>query len=71
MYRYLNVLKIQKAVTYNQARGAFGFSMSDNIGKSVSATEWSLAPHGLHLALAHGFSQYPLHSQESEQKPPY
>lgn len=30
---YPNVLKIQRFVTYNQARGIFGFSDSDNIGK--------------------------------------
>ncbi|OQR87027.1 tryptophanyl-tRNA synthetase [Achlya hypogyna] len=31
---YPEVLKIQKCVTYNQVRGIFGFSGSDNIGKS-------------------------------------
>jgi tryptophanyl-tRNA synthetase len=30
---YPNILKIQKCVTGNQARGIFGFSDSDNIGK--------------------------------------
>jgi tryptophanyl-tRNA synthetase len=30
---YPNVLKIQRLVTYNQARGIFGFDDSDNIGK--------------------------------------
>jgi tryptophanyl-tRNA synthetase len=30
---YPNVLKIQRFVTYNQARGIFGFGDSDNIGK--------------------------------------
>eukprot|EP00871_Galdieria_phlegrea_P001847 jgi/Galph1/2663/GphlegSOOS_G1339.1 len=30
---YSNVIKIQKAVTYNQARAIFGFEDSDNIGK--------------------------------------
>mmetsp|Transcript_42889 Transcript_42889/g.167591 ORF Transcript_42889/g.167591 Transcript_42889/m.167591 type:complete len:253 (+) Transcript_42889:688-1446(+) len=28
-----NILKIQKAVTYNQVKGIFGFTDSDNIGK--------------------------------------
>ncbi|KDO21572.1 hypothetical protein SPRG_13383 [Saprolegnia parasitica CBS 223.65] len=31
---YPEVLKIQKCVTYNQVRGIFGFTGSDNIGKS-------------------------------------
>ncbi|KAF4666492.1 hypothetical protein FOZ61_009638, partial [Perkinsus olseni] len=31
---YPNVCKIQKLVTYNQARGAFGFTGSDSVGKS-------------------------------------
>ena len=31
---YPTVCKIQKLVTYNQARGAFGFTGTDNIGKS-------------------------------------
>lgn len=31
---YPTVLKIQKVTTYNQARAIFGFTMSDNIGKS-------------------------------------
>jgi len=30
---YKNVVKIQKCVTANQAKGIFGFDMSDNIGK--------------------------------------
>lgn len=30
---YPNVLKVQKHVTYNQMRGIFGFSESDNVGK--------------------------------------
>ncbi|CAN8070177.1 unnamed protein product [Agarophyton chilense] len=30
---YSNVLKIQRATTYNQAKGIFGFTDSDNIGK--------------------------------------
>lgn len=30
---YPNVLKIQRFVTYNQAKGIFGFTDSDNIGK--------------------------------------
>ena len=30
---YYNMIKIQKCVTFNQARGIFGFSDSDNIGK--------------------------------------
>ena len=30
---YPNVLKVQKAITYNQMRGIFGFSESDNVGK--------------------------------------
>ena len=29
---YYNMIKIQKCVTFNQARGIFGFSDSDNIG---------------------------------------
>ncbi|RYG67029.1 tryptophan--tRNA ligase [archaeon] len=33
-HMYPTILKIQKATTYNQARAIFGFSMSDNIGKS-------------------------------------
>ncbi|TMW62657.1 hypothetical protein Poli38472_005275 [Pythium oligandrum] len=32
---YPEVLKIQKCVTYNQARGIFGFTGSDNIGKAA------------------------------------
>eukprot|EP00743_Colponemidia_sp_Colp-15_P001716 GILK01001874.1.p1 GENE.GILK01001874.1~~GILK01001874.1.p1 ORF type:complete len:610 (-),score=93.20 GILK01001874.1:120-1883(-) len=31
---YPNICKIQKCVTYSQARGIFGFSTNDNIGKS-------------------------------------
>ena len=31
---YPTVLKIQKLTTYNQAKAIFGFTMSDNIGKS-------------------------------------
>jgi len=30
---YLNILRMQKSITYNQARGAFGFGESDNIGR--------------------------------------
>ncbi len=30
---YKNVALIQKAVTANQAKGIFGFTMSDHIGK--------------------------------------
>merc|ERR1711997_68388 len=30
---YMNMKRIEKSVTYNQAKGAFGFSDSDNIGK--------------------------------------
>ena len=33
-HMYPTILKIQKATTYNQVRGIFGFTMSDNIGKS-------------------------------------
>ncbi len=33
-HMYPTVLKIQKATTYNQCRAIFGFTMSDNIGKS-------------------------------------
>ena len=33
-HMYPTVLKIQKLTTYNQARAIFGFTMSDNIGKS-------------------------------------
>ncbi|CAM6031714.1 unnamed protein product, partial [Sphagnum compactum] len=33
-YMYPTVLKIQKLTTYNQARAIFGFTMTDNIGKS-------------------------------------
>ena len=32
---YYNMIKIQKCVTFNQARGIFGFSDSDNIGIPV------------------------------------
>lgn len=32
-HMYPNVLKVQKSVTYNQMRGIFGFSESDNVGK--------------------------------------
>ncbi|KAF0695044.1 Aste57867_14102 [Aphanomyces stellatus] len=32
---YPQILKIQKCVTYNQVRGIFGFTGSDNIGKSA------------------------------------
>jgi tryptophanyl-tRNA synthetase len=31
---YPQILKVQKCVTYNQVRGIFGFTGSDNIGKS-------------------------------------
>lgn len=34
-HMYPNILKIQKFVTYNQARAIFGFNMSANIGKSA------------------------------------
>lgn len=34
-HMYGNVLKVQKAVTYNQARGIFGFTGEANIGKSA------------------------------------
>ena len=30
---YRHVLRIQKCVTFNQAKGIFGFNDSDNIGK--------------------------------------
>jgi tryptophanyl-tRNA synthetase len=30
---YPNIVKIEKCVTWNQARGIFGFGESDNIGK--------------------------------------
>jgi len=30
---YMNMKRIEKSVTYNQAKGAFGFTDSDNIGK--------------------------------------
>lgn len=33
-HMYPTILKIQKATTYNQSRAIFGFTMSDNIGKS-------------------------------------
>lgn len=33
-HMYPTVLKIQKLTTYNQVRAIFGFTMSDNIGKS-------------------------------------
>lgn len=32
---YYNMIKIQKCVTFNQARGIFGFSDSDSIGTST------------------------------------
>lgn len=32
---YPTVLKIQKLTTYNQVKAIFGFTMSDNIGKSA------------------------------------
>lgn len=32
-YLYPNVLRVQKAVTYNQMKGIFGFNESDNVGK--------------------------------------
>lgn len=34
-HMYPQILKVQKCVTYNQVRGIFGFSGSDNIGKSA------------------------------------
>eukprot|EP01034_Spumella_vulgaris_P035153 gene35153-43339_t len=34
-YMYPTILKIQKATTYNQCRAIFGFTGSDNIGKSA------------------------------------
>jgi len=30
---YKNIVKIQKQITYNQAKGVFGFSESSNTGK--------------------------------------
>ena len=30
---YPNILKVQKATTFNQIKGIFGFDESDNIGK--------------------------------------
>jgi tryptophanyl-tRNA synthetase len=30
---YPNILKVQKATTFNQIKGIFGFNESDNIGK--------------------------------------
>lgn len=30
---YENIIKIQKSITFNQAKGCFGFNSSDNIGK--------------------------------------
>lgn len=33
-HMYPTVLRIQKMVTYSQAKGIFGFGPSDNIGKS-------------------------------------
>lgn len=32
---YHNVLKIQKCVTYNQAKGIFGFTGTNNIGQAA------------------------------------
>ncbi|KAJ1443494.1 hypothetical protein B484DRAFT_441407 [Ochromonadaceae sp. CCMP2298] len=34
-HMYPTILKIQKVTTYNQVRAIFGFTMSDNIGKSA------------------------------------
>lgn len=34
-HMYPTILKIQKFTTYNQARAIFGFTPSDNIGKSA------------------------------------
>jgi tryptophanyl-tRNA synthetase len=34
-YMYPTILQIQKMTTYNQVRSIFGFTMSDNIGKSA------------------------------------
>jgi len=34
-HMYPTILKIQKHTTYNQSRAIFGFTMSDNIGKSA------------------------------------
>lgn len=34
-HMYPQILKVQKMVTYNQVRGIFGFTGSDNIGKSA------------------------------------
>jgi tryptophanyl-tRNA synthetase len=34
-HMYPTILKIQKLTTYNQVRSIFGFTMSDNIGKSA------------------------------------
>lgn len=34
-HMYPTILRIQKCTTYNQARAIFGFTMSDNIGKSA------------------------------------
>lgn len=34
-YLYPNVVKLQKALTYNQVKGIFGLTGSENIGKSA------------------------------------
>lgn len=34
-HMYPTILKIQKCTTYNQVRAIFGFTMTDNIGKSA------------------------------------
>ncbi len=34
-HMYPTILKIQKCTTYNQSRAIFGFTMTDNIGKSA------------------------------------
>jgi tryptophanyl-tRNA synthetase len=35
MFRYPNVVRIWKAVTYSQAKGCFGFEGHSNIGQSA------------------------------------
>ena len=42
---YPNILRIQKLTTANQAKGAFGFTLSDCIGKwGFPAVQGSVAP---------------------------
>ena len=56
-HMYPNILKIQKAVTYNQVKGIFGFDDSVNIGKhafpAVQVTNYTLLTTHYSLFTSH------------------